>query len=115
MTPLDVISQADTLIVNTIPEQEKKRGVAEVEALVERSLHPSQEPLPGILPDDSQLKIPFPWDALYLHYLEMRLYYFQGEIARCNQARAMYEAMYNGYRDYCNRCSLPENRRIQFQ
>lgn len=114
MTPLELISRLDTRIVNTVPEEEKKRWVAEVEALVEWGLRPSQEPLPETLPDDCQLKIPFPWDELYLHYLEMRLYYFQGEIARCNQARAMYEAVYNGYRDYCNRCSLPQNRCIQF-
>ena len=110
MTPLELISRLDTRIVNTVPEEEKKRWVAEVEALVEWGLRPSQEPLPETLPDDCQLKIPFPWDELYLHYLEMRLYYFQGEIARCNQARAMYEAVYNGYRDYCNRCRLPHVR-----
>ena len=114
MTALDVISRADTLIPNNIPEGEKKRWLAEVEALVERSLHPSQEPLPGILPDDSQLKIPFPWDGLYLHYLEMRLFYFQGEIARYNQAKAMYEAAYNGLRDVINRCCLSETRSIKF-
>ena len=114
MTPLELISRLDTLIVNTVPEEEKKRWVAEVEALVECGLHPGQEPLPETLPDDCRLKVPFPWDGLYLHYLEMRLYYFQGEIARCNQAKAMYEAVYNGYRDYCNRCRLPENRCIRY-
>ena len=114
MTALDVISQADTLILNTIPEVQKKRWVAEAEWLVDMSLHPSEEPMPGILPDDYQLKIPFPWDALYLHYLEMRLYYFQGEIARCNQAKAMYESAYNGYRDFCNRRTVPGVWNIQY-
>ena len=115
MTPLELISRLDTLVVNTVPEAEKKRWVAEVEALVECGLRPSPEPLPETLPDDCRLKIPFPWDGLYLHYLEMHLFYFQGEIARCNQAKAMYEAMYDGYRDYCNRRALPQNRGIQFK
>ena len=114
MTALDVISRADSLIPNNIPEGEKKRWLAEVEWLVEKNLLPSEEPMPVILPDDYPLKVPFPWDTLYLHYLEMRLFYFQGEIARYNQAKAMYEAAYNGLRDVINRCCLSENRSIQF-
>ena len=114
MTVLDIIHRADTLIPNAVPEGEKKRWVAEVEWLVDMGLNPKGEPLQRFLPDDYQLKIPFPWDALYLHYLEMRLYYFQGETARHNQAKAMYESVYNGYRDYYNRCRLPQNQCIQF-
>ena len=114
MTALDIISRADALIPNAVPEGEKKRWVAEAEWLVEMSLNPKGEPPSRYLPEDYQLKIPFPWDGLYLHYLEMRLYYFQGEIARHNQAKALYEAVYDGYRDYCNRSRLPGERQIQY-
>lgn len=51
----------------------------------------------------TELKIPFPWDGVYVHHLEAMTYYTNGEYDRSANARAMSEAALSDYRKHMQR------------
>ena len=53
------------------------------------------------------LRIPHPWDGVYVHHLEAMTYYTNGEYDRSANARVMAEADLGEYRKFIRRLGLP--------
>lgn len=59
-------------------------------------------------PADTLLLAPFPYDNLYLYYLEMQIDYYNSEIDKYNNAKAMFDEAYSAFRNFWNRTHLPK-------
>lgn len=46
---------------------------------------------------DTELLIPYPWDGLYVHYLEAMTYYANGEYDRYTNSMTMYDSVLEDY------------------
>lgn len=57
--------------------------------------------------EDHDLLIPFPWDELYVHYLEAMVYYSNGEFERYRNSYEMYNKKELDYRQWYARNQLP--------
>lgn len=57
---------------------------------------------------DTTLLAPPPYDEVYRWYLEMQVHDANGEIVRCNNATAKYNAAMLSYMDYINRTYMPK-------
>lgn len=58
--------------------------------------------------DDSELLVNFPWDGdVYVHYLEAKTYYSNGEYDRASNAMSMYNNAILEFRKHVNRTHFP--------
>ena len=56
------------------------------------------------------LLIPYPYDDVYLKWLEAKIDYHNGEIARYNNSIALYNTAMTAFINYYNRNNMPLNR-----
>lgn len=56
---------------------------------------------------DTELLVPAPFDEMYLHWLEARVDYGNGEIIRFNNANAMFETVRQRFCDHYHRSHTP--------
>lgn len=59
-------------------------------------------------PADTLLLAPYPYDNIYLYYLEMQIDYYNSEIDKYNNAKAMFDEAYSAFRNFWNRTHLPK-------
>lgn len=52
---------------------------------------------------DAELIVDYPWDGLYVPYLEAQTYYTDGEYDRYENAKAMFEKKYWDFRHFLRR------------
>lgn len=72
-----VLSQVDALLPNQYTLEEKRRWLQQAEGFVcEEILH---ETLGETFSDETELRVPPPYDELYRFYLEAQIHYANGE------------------------------------
>lgn len=106
MTIKDAIDRVDEIVANEIPEKEKRRWLRSLDGILAREVHRNRG-LPmdcgGEPQDDTVLLVPFPYNELYIFYLEMRICDANGEITRYNNAMQKYNRALLSYMDYVSR------------
>lgn len=107
MTIKEAIDRVDEIVANEIPEKEKRRWLKHLDGILAREVHQNRQGLPmdsgGEAQDDTPLLASFPYDELYISYLEMRICDANGEITRYNNAMQKYNVALLSYMDYVGR------------
>lgn len=67
----------------------------------------------GVSPD-TELLVPPPYDSLYRYWLEAKIDYRNGEIARYNSSITMYNTAYDAYARYYARTHMPKRVRRKY-
>lgn len=115
----EAIALVDKLKPNLISLEEKYRWLSDVDGLIVREVIDTHEgsaltePFKGYIPEvdeDVELIVPAPYDSLYRWYLESQIHLANMEIARYNNAKAMYNQMHLTFTDYYNRTHMPKQR-----
>ena len=88
-----VLSQVDALLPNQYTREE--------------ILH---ETLGETFSDETELRVPPPYDELYRFYLEAQIHYANGETVRCNNASTAWNNAFLTYRDAYCRAQVPLRR-----
>ena len=120
MTILEAIGQVDALRHNTFGQEEKVRWLGQVDGLVHRELISTHEGAGSFrgydaqTPLDQELLVPEPYDALYLHYLEAQMDYYQAEVDRYNRSMGMYQALLLAFANDYNRTHLPLGQKFRY-
>ena len=100
-----VLSQVDALLPNQYTLEEKRRWLQQAEGFVcEEILH---ETLGETFSDETELRVPPPYDELYRFYLEAQIHYANGEMERYNNACAAWNNALLTYRDFWCRSHMP--------
>lgn len=60
------------------------------------------------------LLVPYPYDKIYIFYLEMKIDYQNGETKRYANSAALYNAAYTEYERYYNRNNMPKGTKFKF-
>lgn len=106
MTIKDAIDRVDAIVANEIPEKEKRRWLGSLDGILAREVHQNRNlPMDSgeEAQDDTVLLVPFPYDEVYISYLEMRICDANGEITRYNNAMQKYNGALLSYMDYVSR------------
>lgn len=105
MTIKQAIEQVDAQAHNSATEGEKRRWLSTLDGLALTLIHGAGAEFGGYddAPDQTGLKIPAPFDDVYLHYLEAKIHYQNGDFARFNNANAMFTAAWQRYAASCLR------------
>ena len=99
MRIIDAINQTDSLTPNVYSTEEKVRWLSQVEGLVLATVSSGQvfQGYDGDTDTDTEMKIPSPYDTIYLRWLEAQIHYHNGEMDRYNNAIVLYRDLLEGY------------------
>lgn len=109
MTISEAISQTRKLSGNAVDDNTMCRWLSELDGRLMLDFYKGGEWMAYALPQDAdhELLVPFPWDELYVHYLEAMVYYSNGEYERYRNSYEMYNKKELDYRQWYARNQLP--------
>lgn len=109
MTISEAISQTRKLSGNAVDDNTMCRWLSELDGRLMLDFYKGSEWMAYALPQDAdhELLVPFPWDELYVHYLEAMVYYSNGEYERYRNSYEMYNKKELDYRKWYARNQLP--------
>lgn len=115
MTIREAIGRVDGLKYNTYTDAEKAAWLSEldgrVKALILDTCQGPEVDFPGYDQDtdpDRVLLAAAPFEELYLRWLEARVDYANGEYDKYNNSMAMFQAVWEAYRNHYIRTHMPK-------
>ena len=109
MTISEAISQTRKLSGNAVDDDTMCRWLSELDGRLMLDFYKGREWMAYALPQDAdhELLVPFPWDELYVHYLEAMVYYSNGEFERYRNSYEMYNKKELDFRQWYARTHVP--------
>ena len=122
MKIIEAINRIDALKHNTYSQSDKVRWLSTLDSMVKRHVidtHEGGEEVDFTGYDDktdvnTELLIPAPYDDAYLHWLESKIDYHNGEYGRYNNALDMFSTFYDGYKADYNRTHMPKRTKLKY-
>lgn len=116
MTIIDAINRVDAIKPNTYNPEEKIRWLSKLDGLIKEKIidtHEGSENVSFTGYDENtelqtELLVPHPFDDIYIHYLEMKIDYTNGEYKKYNNSASVYNAAYQEYARHYNREHMPK-------
>ena len=105
----EAIASARKLSGNAVDDAALCRWLSELDGRLMLDFYKGSEWMSYSLPqdEDHELLVPFPWDELYVHYLEAMVYYSNGEFDRYRNSYEMFNKKELDYRQWYVRNQLP--------
>lgn len=105
----EAISYTRSLSGNAMDDNTLCRWLSELDGRLMLDFYKGSEWMSYSLPQDAdhELLVPFPWDGLYVHYLEAMVYYSNGEYNRYQNSYEMFNKKVTDYRQWYVRNHLP--------
>lgn len=105
----EAIAFARKLSGNAIDDDTLCRWLSELDGRLMLDFYKGSEWMSYSVPqdEDHDLLVPFPWDEMYVHYLEAMVYYSNGEFERYRNSYEMYNKKELDYRQWYARNQLP--------
>ena len=109
MTISEAISQTRKLSGNAVDDNTMCQWLSELDGRLMLDFYKGSEWMAYALPQDAdhELLVPFPWDELYVHYLEAMVYYSNGEFERYRNSYEMYNKKELDFRQWYARTHVP--------
>lgn len=107
----DAISQAVLLTGAAVDQSVMCRWLSELDGQLSLTLYKTdsiiQYQMPGENEESPVLLVPYPWDGMYIHYLEAMCYYTTGDFGRYQNSMAMFNLGEKRFREWCIRMHYP--------
>ena len=107
MTINEAIAAVDGLRNNQIPEDVKRAMLSELDGRIYREvIAPESVDFTGYNAEtnsETVLLVPYPYDGLYVNYLEMEIARINAEMPRYNNAAIVFNEKYAAYKRWYNR------------
>lgn len=122
MTIIEAINRIDTIKPNSYTQAEKVRWLSNLDGIIKRKIIDTHEGGEAIVfegytestPLTTELLVPFPYDDIYLKWLETWIDYYNGEYARYNNSVEMYNKAYSEFARHYNRTHMPKSKAFKF-
>lgn len=119
MTITQAIAKIDELKPNTYSYAEKVRWLSLLDGMVDTEILATHEGggterfcgYGADTPQDTELLVPFPYDEVYIKWLEAQMDYAAAETNRYYNSRAAASAAYMDFAAYYNRTHMPKSPR----
>lgn len=120
MTIAEALSRADDLRKNTLSENIKVAMLSELDGRIYFDiLHPEVREAEFVgydesTPSDTKLLVPYPYDALYVAYLDQEICKVTNEVAKYNNARIVFNEKYEAFARWYTRTHSISTPNIKF-
>ena len=122
MTIMGAINHIDAVKPNGYTQDDKIRWLSILDGTVKTEIIDTHEgsesvtfrPYSESTPLVTELLIPYPYDDVYIKWLEAQIDYSNGEYDKYNNAIVMYQTAYDGYANYYRRTHMPRGTAIKY-
>lgn len=122
MTIIEAINRIDSLKPNNYTQEDKIAWLSNLDGIIKTEIIDTHEGSENISFNgydvdtalDTVLLVPSPYDSIYLKWLEAQIDYTNGENARYNNSKTMYNTTYSAFWKYYNRTHMPLGKSIKF-
>ena len=122
MTVLQALEQVDELVHNTYSQEQKVQWLSQLDAMVKEQVLDTHEGGEAEIftgydadtPMDTQLLIPSPYEEAYLHFLEAKICYYNGEQSKYNQALQQHRAVLTAFVNHYNATHMAKGQRVRY-
>lgn len=117
MTINEAIKNVDTLLPNVYSDDDKIRWLSTVDGLIYNNIikrchgAPEYSGYNSDTPAETELLVGGPYTDIYLHWLESKIYFYNGEYGKYNNAVMEYNSMYKAFGAEYNSTHMPITRR----
>ena len=116
MKIMEALYRIDEVKPNSYSQSEKIKWLSSLDGIVKSEIIDTHEggtdvEFKGYDVDtdlNTDMLVPFPYDDIYLRYLEMQIDYANGEYGKYNNSITMYNTAYLAFEKYYNRTHLPK-------
>lgn len=121
MKIIEAIDRVDDLKPNDYSQEEKVIWLSNLDWMVKTEIIDTHEGAEDVTfdgyeinaPIDTEMLIPKPYEELYIHWLESRIDYANGEYAKYNNSITMFNNLYAAFTRYYNRTHTPKTEKIK--
>lgn len=122
MTILEATTMIDTLKPNNYTYQDKVRWLSELDGMIKNNIIDTHEGGSAVAFDgytestesDAPLLVGFPYEDIYLKWLEAKIDYANAEYPRYNNSKNAFNAIYTDFENYYNRHHMPNGRNLSY-
>lgn len=122
MTIMEAISRIDIAKPNNYTEHEKVIWLSNLDGIIKKEIIDTHEGYEDVefngYNDDTmvttELLVPPPYDDIYMRWMEMQIDYNNGEYAKYNNSKTVYNTAYTAYANYYNRTHMPLGKKLKF-
>ena len=122
MKILEAITHTDILKPNSYTQTEKVRWLSNLDGMIKTEIIDTHEGGEDIVFNgyneetslDTELIVPAPYVAVYIHYLEAQIDYANGELAKYNNSMQMFNTAYSNFERFYNRTHMPKGNKFQY-
>ena len=121
MTIIEAINRTDDLKPNNFAQETKIRWLSELDGRIRTEIIDAYEggedtPFPGYGEEDlgTVLLVPFPYDDLYVRWLEAQIDYANNEYDKYNNSAAAFNSAYTAFSGQYHRTHMPKGKKIRF-
>ena len=122
MTIIEAINRIESVKPNGYAQAEKIKWLSALDGIVKKEIIDAHEDGEAVTFNGynentvltTKLLIPSPYDEVYVHYLEMKIDYANGEYGKYNNSMSMYNTSYSAFERYYNRAHMPRGKKFKF-
>ncbi len=122
MTIMEALHRTDTLKPNGYSNPEKIKWLSILDGIIKTEVIDKHEGGDAVTfteyGDETELTrellVPAPYDEIYIHWLEARIDYTNGEYDKYENSMEMYNTAYSAYANHYNRTHMPLGKKFKF-
>ena len=122
MTIIEAINKIDSFKPNSYTQDDKIAWLSELDGIIKAEIIDTHEGSEDVtfngyevdMALDTSMLVPAPYDDIYLKWLEAKIDYLNGELAKYNNSMTMYNSAYSVFERYYNRTHMPIGKSIKF-
>ena len=122
MTIIEAIDKINSLKPNSYTQVDKVKWLSALDGIIKKEIidtHEGAEDVTFNKYDEdtdvsTELLVPYPYDDVYVKWLEAQIDYANGETAKYNNSMAMYNTAYSAFERYYNRTHMHKATDIKY-
>ena len=122
MTIIEAINKIDSLKPNSYHQDEKVAWLSKLDGIIKEKVIDTHEGGEDIVFNGynedtntaTELLVPYPYDDMYVRWLEAQVDYANGEVGKYNNSMTMYNAAYTEYANYYNRQHMAKGHKLKY-
>lgn len=122
MTIIEAINKIDALKPNNYTHNEKIKWLSNLDGIIKKEVIDTHEGGADIIftgydentEYEKQLIVPFPYDDVYIKWLEAQIDYNNAEYGKYNNSSMAYNNAYSAFEKYYNRQHMPIQNKLKF-
>ena len=122
MTIIEAINKIDSLKPNTYTQDDKIKWLSNLDGIIKAEIIDTHEGGENVVFNgygydvsvNTELLVPYPYDDLYIKWLESQIDYTNAEYGKYNNSVTAYNTAYSAFERYYNRKHKPIQTKLKF-